>query len=422
MASGRISPEYVAGTAADVARFGVSAAASPQSGKGSTRHIPLSVTDATLAAERKALRRKVVLCMVLLAVLCLVSLGVTGPQNAEQYDVRPYEFLPPWEVARLLWLHLYDFIGSVTHLFPAHADSWILENAHGYHAIVHRAGVVGITLVCAVLLGIAGMLYQAVFRNPIAGPGMLGVGSGVSLGMMLLVYLFGYHAYDMLGLRYALCYGFGAAILLFVILAGRKLSGKGKPFDIVTMLLLGSILSQLIGFVVSYITLFVMDPNEYDVFYTLQQMLVVDTSPLSWACLGVASVVSLVPVWVLRFKMNALAYEEQEVRLMGMNYTLLRAVALVCGAIMILAAQIHTGAVGTVSLIVPFLSRSWFGCEFRKQLAGNVCIGTLLLLACRDIADSIPFVGDGIAIGSIVAIVAMPLFLVIVARHLRGWE
>ena len=241
---------------------------------------------------------------------------------------------------------------------------------------------------------------------------------------MLLVMLYGTAAGEMLKERYLYCYGFGAAILLFVVLAGKKLSGKGKPFDIVTMLLIGSIFGQLAGFVQQYVILFLYGDDEtiQNVFIELTQMLTVDTSALSWIVLGIAFAISFIPIYLMRFRMNALAFTEEEVRLFGINFTRLRAIALICGAIMMLAAQIHTGSVGMVSMIVPFMSRSWFGTEFTKQLTGNVCIGTLLLLICRDITDCIPFVGDGLGVGMIVQIVAMPLFAVIMAKHLNTWE
>ena len=265
-------------------------------------------------------------------------------------------------------------------------------------------------------LAVSGLQMQTVFRNPLAGPGLLGASSGVSLGIMLLVVLYGTAAPQMLTERYIYCYGFGAAILVFVVAAGVKLSGKGKPFDIVTMLLIGGIFGQLAGFVQQYVILFVYGEDEtiQNVFIELTQMLVVDTSPLSWACLAVAFAVSFIPVYLMRFRMNALAF--------GINFTRLRAIALISGAIMLLAAQIHTGMVGMVSMIVPFMSRSWFGTEFSKQLTGNICIGTVLLLICRDITDCIPFVGDGLGVGMIVSIVAMPLFAVIMAKHLNSWE
>lgn len=400
-------------TAADISRFGVGVRSKVR--RSSERRIPLAQSDRIMAAEGMELRRKVAISMVILAVLFFFSFCVSGARQ-------DYAFYNPLEVVSALFFQVFNFLANTTQLFAPVTNAWLHENCPLYFTFFDRFGVLCITLLCAVLLAVSGALYQNVFRNPIAGPGMLGVGSGVSLGMMLLVYMYSGAAAAYLMQRYAMCYGFGAAILVFVILAGRKVSGKGRPFDIVSMLLIGSIVSQLIGFIVSYITLYVMDTSDYDTYYTLSQMLVVDTSWISWACLGTAFAVSFLPVWFMRFRLNALSFDEQEVRLMGIDPLRLRAVALICGAIMILAAQIHCGSIAMVSVIVPFLARSWFGCEFRKQLAGNICIGTILLLACRDIVDSIPFVGDGIAIGSIVAIVAMPIFLLIVAKHMRGWE
>ncbi len=108
--------------------------------------------------------------------------------------------------------------------------------------------------------------------------------------------------------------------------------------------------------------------------------------------------------------------------MLGLNYGGLRAAALLCGSVMILAAQVHVGMVSLVSLIVPFLARSLFGCESSRQLIGNLCIGPILLLVCRDITDLIPFIGDGLAIGSVASIVMLPLFVVVMARQMRGWE
>lgn len=366
----------------------------------------------------------VAISVALLVVLSYLSLGIMGAMGQNYAGSGAYYFYSPFEVARALQEHAYNALAQVFHIWPQHSNEWLLENVNGYWAIWHRAGVIGITLLCGILLSVSGMLYQNVFRNPLAGPGLLGASSGVSLGIMLLVILYETSAPQMLKERYIFCYGFGAAILVFVILAGKKLTGKGKPFDIVTMLLIGGIFGQLAGFVQQYVILFLYTEDEtiQNIFIELTQMLVVDTSPLSWACLAVAFAISFIPVYLMRFRMNALAFEEEEVRLFGINFTRLRAVALISGAIMLLAAQIHTGMVGMVSMIVPFMSRSWFGTEFSKQLTGNVCIGTLLLLICRDITDCIPFVGDGLGVGMIVQIVAMPLFVIIMAKHLNSWE
>ncbi len=384
--------------------------------------VSYETSDAHRKRDERALRRKVALSVVLLIAACFFSLCFMGAAGQYYPYSGAYAVYTPAEVASALWMHVYNAAASITHAFPAMPQSWLVDNMPGYYAIFSKLEVVGITLISAVLLSVSGMLYQNVFKNPIAGPGMLGVGSGVSLGVASLVFVYGPVATSMVKERYIVCYAAGAAILVFVILAGKRLSGKGRPYDIVTLLLVGSILSQLLGSVVSYLTLFAMDEERYLAYYNISQMLTVDTSTLSWVVLGVAAVASFVPVYCLRFKMNALSFRDEEMRMFGVNAIALRSVALICGAIMILAAQIHVGAVGLVSLCVPFLARSWFGCEFRHQLIGSICIGTVLLVVCRTLVDMIPFVGNGLAIGSLVSVVMLPLFLIVMARQARAWE
>ncbi len=383
--------------------------------------VSLRESNRLARAERSRFNRRVAACLAVLAALAFVSLGIMGAQGRTYLGSHEYAFYNPAQVAYALYLHAYNAIATSTHLFSAYSSQWLTDNVPGYWAVISRAGVIGITIVCAVLLSTSGMLYQNVFRNPLAGPGMLGVSTGVGLGVMILVLLYGGAAQAMVGQRYALCYGLGAAILAAVMLGGRKLSGP-RGTDVVSLLLVGSIFSQMLGFIVSYVTLFVMDDTDYATYFEVSQMLTVDTSALSWICLGIAALVSIVPIFLLRFQMNSLAFPDDEVRVLGLSGQRLRVVALLCGGIMILAAQVHTGMVGMVSLIVPFLSRSWFGCEFSKQFTGNVCISTVLLLACRDIADLVPFVGDGLAVGSVVGLVALPLFLAVVYRQQRNWE
>lgn len=384
------------------------------------RRVSLAESNAAYRRERAANTRRVLSCLAALAVLAFVSLGIMGAQGHYYVGAGEYVFFDPLTVVNALAHHAYNAIADATNLFAMESDQWLTDNVAGYWAVPERAGVIGVTLICAVLLSVSGMLYQSVFRNPIAGPGLLGVSTGTSLGVMVLVLVYGAEASIRVGERYALCYGFGAAILAFVLFAGWKISRRGRSLDVVSLMLIGSIVSQLLGFVVTYVTLFVMDENTYAIYFTVSQMLVVDTSALSWACLGVACAVSIVPIVLLRTRMNALSFAEDDVRLLGLNYGRLRAVALVCGAVMILAAQIHTGMVGLVSLIIPFLSRRWFGCEFSHQLVGNACISTIFLLACRDLADLVPFVGDGLAIGNMVGILALPVFLFVVAKQERG--
>lgn len=386
------------------------------------RCLSVRTTARQRASEQAKYRTRIALCVGVLLALAFLSLCPMGAAGQYYAYTASYTTFSPLQVIDLIWQHIYQLAAQTSHMFDAHTQQWLVDNASGYWALERRAGVVGITLICAVLLSVSGMLYQNVFKNPVAGPSMLGVSSGVSLGVVILVAVYGANATTLLRERYLLCYGCGVGILLLVLLVGKLISRKSGSLNIMVMLLAGMLLSQLLGFVISFITLFVMETDDYLLFYTVSQQLVIDTSLISWLCLGTAALVSLLPIYLLRFKLNGLAYGELEARTLGLNLSRLRAVALLCGSIMILAAQVHTGMVGLVTLVVPFISRSLFGCEFSKQLAGNVCLSGIFLLICRDLADLIPFVGDGIAIGSLVGFVALPLFLALMARQSRAWE
>ena len=389
---------------------------------GVTRRIGLGETNALYRRERQSMTRRVVVFMLALVVIGFISLGIMGGQGQYYAHSHAYAFYGPVEVFQAVFFHAKNMVAEATHLVAPDSNQWLTDNIAGYWAIPERAKVLAVTLICGVLLSVSGMLYQSVFRNPIAGPGLLGVTTGTSFGVMVLVAIYGSMAPVMLTERYALCYGCGALILVFVMLIGRKMSGPVRSLDVVSMLLIGSIVSQLFGLVISYVTLFVFDETTYNLYFTISQMLVVDTSPLTWACLGIACAASIVPVFLLRHHMGAVAFDEEEVRLWGLNYKRLRFIALICGAIMILAASIHIGGVGLVSLVIPFLSRRWFGCQFSHQLAGNFCIGAIFILLCRDLADLVPFVGDGLAIGNVVSLVALPVFLLVIALQQRRME
>ena len=84
--------------------------------------------------------------------------------------------------------------------------------------------------------------------------------------------------------------------------------------------------------------------------------------------------------------MNALSFMPEEMRLAGVNAQRMRALALVCGTIAMVTAQLQVGTVAMATLVVPHVSRAVFGSEFRKQFAGATMIGAAVLVAGRVIA------------------------------------
>lgn len=289
-----------------------------------------------------------------------------------------------------------------------------------YFEVATRVVYTVVTLVCGALLALSGMLYQNVFRNPIAAPTMLGVTSGVTCGMVALVAVFGTQALYLTGQRYLYCFVGGLAVLVLVMGLGRLASGP-RGLNLVDMLLVGTIVSSLLGTTVSYVVNYRFTDSQWLVYYAVSNATDLDASPFSLAVLAAATLASVGPVAALRFRMNAIALSDQETRLLGIRPTGLRALALASGSLMILTAQTLCGAVSMVSLVVPFLARAVYGSEFRRQMAGNVLIGALVLLVCRDIVSAIPFVGTGVPLGTAVTVVTLPAFAWVMAVFQKQW-
>lgn len=275
-------------------------------------------------------------------------------------------------------------------------------------------------LACGALLALSGMLYQNTFRNPIAAPSMLGVTNGINFALVILVIQLGSSALQHMDLYYLYSFIGGAAVLLLVMLGGKFISGKGR-FNVVDMILMGTIISQLLGVVITYMQALYMDDATWEVYYQLQSATGI-ISIWSYITLFVGGVVAVIPIILFRFRLNLISFSDEETRLLGVNPNKLRILSLGCGSIMILAAQLNAGQVAMASLIVPFIVRAVFGSEFRKQLGGNLIIGALLLLACGDAGTLIKFDGLSIGMGTVVSIIAVPLFVWMLAIRQRSWE
>ena len=307
-----------------------------------------------------------------------------------------------------------------------HTSLELLERCPAYYQVLSRFAITVIACACGAMTALSGALYQMVFRNPIAAPTMLGVGNGVTLGVVALVLLFGAAAPYMTGFRYVFCY-VGAIMVLAAVVGIALGIGKGK-LVVVDMLLVGTIISALVGQVVVFFTYCVFDEDTWAIYNALNEMLKINTEPVSLAVLAVAFAVSVVPVALLRFKMNAVAFDEADMRLAGTSPTVLRSIALACGTVMIISAQVQIGTVAMVALIAPYVARSAFGAEFSKQFLGAALIGAILVVICGDISSlaEVALYSQDISLdfplGLAANLVCLPLFAWVIASQSRVWE
>lgn len=369
--------------------------------------------EANLEEDRRLLRRKILIVGGVLLLVSLFSLCIS-----ESYY---FTLNAPTDVAACIgsWFYL-TFVRITNYAQFAQAQNEVVQRLPMYFDVLAEVLLVAKYLACGAMLAISGMLYQNVFRNPIAAPSMLGVTNGINLALLILVLQLGVAARTRLGMYYLYAYIGGAVILALVIFGGRMMSGKGK-FSVVNMILIGTVLSQMIGVFIQYVEVtFMTDDLVYA--YQLMQMAANQNSVWTFATLAIGAVVSLVPIIALRFRLNLLSFNEAEVRLLGADPNKLRIVALVCGSIMILTAQVNAGQVAMASLVVPFVARAVFGSEFRRQLLGCVLLGALVLLLCGDVVNYFLVYVVPLDLGSVVTILALPLFVWMLVIQQKTWD
>lgn len=331
-------------------------------------------------------------------------------------------FYSPSEVFTCYSLGIQSGIAQLTGGADPVDPSTILASQPNYYKLTNQFWVMLMTVLCGGILAIAGTLYQNAFRNPIASPSMLGVSSAIQLGDVILVMMLGSAAASATGQRYLICYICVIVLMAVLFVLARFITPKGQPLNILNLLLIATILTQLIGVIVTYITEFQFDYILWQVYNSVSESISVNVDATNWITVIVTFAVALIPIVLLRFRLNALSFNDAEMKILGVSAQPLRIVALVCGTIMLMGAQVQMGTVAMLSLVVPHASRMIFGAEFRKQFWGNILLGAALLVACRGILGLLPLASTILPVSIVLNFIVLPFFVWMIATQQRGWE
>ena len=266
-------------------------------------------------------------------------------------------------------------------------------------------------------LSVAGLQMQTVFRNPIAGPDILGISSGASLGVALFVLSTGWFFKGALlfsmagswGIVLAAWLGAGCMMLLIVLIAS-------KLRDLMTVLILGILISSAILSIVSVLQYFSSESSLKSFMVWTMGSLGSTTRDQLWVL--VPSVLAGLAVALLSAKyLDAFLLGENYARSMGMNLRL--AYLLVFASTSILAGSITAfcGPIGFVGIIVPHLARKFF----RSPLHGRLIPSTMLLgavvMLIGDIVSQLPGYETTLPINSVTALLGIPIVIWIIFQN-----
>ncbi|KQC33862.1 iron ABC transporter [Nonlabens sp. YIK11] len=265
-------------------------------------------------------------------------------------------------------------------------------------------------------LAIAGMLMQTLFRNPLAGPFVLGISSGAGLGVAICIMggsLLGFSMVSGLGVIASSVLGSLAVFLLILLISLRIKDTMGL---LIIGLMVGSLSSAVVG-ILQYFS-----PSEQlrrYVFWGLGSL-----GNLTWnelAVIAVLVIISLVALLLIIKPLNALLLGETYARSLGINITKTRWIIISITCILAGSITAFAGPIAFIGLAVPHIARLIMpSMDHKKLIPLVIIIGASLLLAC-DIVAQLPFSNYSLPINAVTSLVGAPLviWLIVKKRYLR---
>jgi iron complex transport system permease protein len=262
-------------------------------------------------------------------------------------------------------------------------------------------------------LAVGGVLMQALFRNPIVEPGLVGTSSGAAFGAALYFVLgatFKFNAGEWT-LPFAACAGGILSTSLVFILSQSKQTGKSS---IITLLLTGIAINALFMSGVGFLSYIARDPQARSItFWNLGTL-----SGANWHSVGIIGISTTVCIaTALRYgkHLNALMIGEEEAQYLGIDIKRLKFIVLLINVIMIAVATAFVGVISFVGLIVPHLLRILNGSDNRFLIRNGALMGAIVLSAA-DLTARMLLRPAELPIGIVTSLIGVPVFIILLRK------
>ncbi len=259
-------------------------------------------------------------------------------------------------------------------------------------------------------LSVAGVLFQALLRNPLADPYVLGVSGGAALGGIAVLSLGARIGLGYAAVPPAAFAGAVAATVLLYALAGLR--GRTSP---TSLLLTGVVFNALSSALIVFLASLAGLTEGASIFLWLIGSLAAARGELA-GILALFLLGGLACALPLARSLNLIALGEESARQLGVDVERATRLLLLATSLMVGAAVSAAGLVGFVGLIVPHLLRLLLGPDHRLLLPAAALGGAAFLVLCDTLARTL-LGGRELPVGAITALVGGPLFLLLLRRH-----
>ena len=276
------------------------------------------------------------------------------------------------------------------------------------------AVAVGASLACA------GAVFQAVLRNPLADPYILGVSGGAALGATTMLTLAG-TAFGALrwGVPGAAFVGALGAIALIVMVSKW---GPGGRMSTYVLLLTGVVFNAFAASLIMFMKAVVNAQKAQELLFYLMGTLSVESTSTAETLVVVAlATLSIAGVMVFARDLNVMALGDESALALGVDVERVRRRAVVLSSLGVAVSVAYTGLIGFVGLVVPHGIRLAIGPDHRILLPLCAILGGAFMVTADVLARmSFDVFGTTLPVGVVTAFIGAPLFVYFLRRHLRG--
>lgn len=261
-------------------------------------------------------------------------------------------------------------------------------------------------------LAVAGTTYQSLFRNPLVSPDVLGVSAGASLGAVLGI-VFHLPVVAIQALSFA---GGLLAVLAAYLIAAVFI----RRDPVLVLVLAGVAIGALLSAGLSLLKILADPYNQLPTitYWLLGSLASTNLTDLKW--MAPAVLVGLVPLVMLRWRVNVLSLGDDEARALGVNVARVRMLVVGSATLMTAATVATCGVIGWVGLVIPHLARSLVGPDFSRLAPVSLLLGAAFLVVVDTLARSLASIE--IPLGVLTAFCGAPFFVWALASTRRGWS
>ncbi|MFB3737460.1 MAG: FecCD family ABC transporter permease [Candidatus Velamenicoccus archaeovorus] len=334
-------------------------------------------------------RRSLVLLAVALAASFLLAVAVGAV------------WLSPWTTIRLVGWKL--GVGGYPSGVPRGSEVILFQL---------RLPRVVLAAVVGAALAASGMVFQGLFRNPLADPAIIGVSSGAALGAIVVIVSVGAGALGAFAVPLAAFVG--ALLTAFLV---YRLARIGPAVHVATLLLAGIAVAALISSLMSLIMSF-SGQEIRSIYAWLLGGLVAQGWPSIEAVTPLV-IVGLVGAGLTAHDLNLMALGEERAGQLGVEADRVKRRAIAVGALLTACAVSVAGVIGFVGLMTPHLLRLVVGADHRRLLPAVLLAGPTLLIVA-DLVARVAVAPQELPVGVVTALLGGPFFLYLLRREGKG--